>query len=175
MSATNAADHRLLEAIRESNATLRAVLCAVARRGKALREGDPDRARALLEAARAHPLYKAARIAFDLLELEDLMLDGPPPEQVEGYLEAEAVSRIVRALGDIRTALVPVSREAGLPGPAGAGMDAAVRGIVAEAAPEGGWPSLDAADYLYDLVVLGVLRQGARLQAAALAAPSVGS
>lgn len=174
MSATNPADHRLLEAIRESNGTLRAVLCAVARRGKALREGEPDRARALLEAARAHPLYKAARIAFDLLELEDLMLDGAPPEQVEGYLEAEAVSRIVRALGDIRTALVPVSREAGVPS-AGASVDAAVRGIVAEAAPEGGWPSLDAADYLYDLVVLGVLRQGARLQAAALAVPSAGS
>jgi hypothetical protein len=53
------------------------LLRTLAVRGKALERAHPERAEFLLAAVRSHPLYKGGRLAFDMLELEDLMLDAP--------------------------------------------------------------------------------------------------
>jgi hypothetical protein len=49
----------------------------MARRGKAIERDEPERAAFLLARVSAHPLYKGGRLAFDMLEVEDLMLDEP--------------------------------------------------------------------------------------------------
>lgn len=61
------------------NGCLRQCLCTLARHGVALRRRDPERARALLDAVRPWPLYKGGQFLFDLMEWEDLMVDGDPP------------------------------------------------------------------------------------------------
>jgi hypothetical protein len=58
------------------------ILCTLARRGKAIEQDTPARAELLLSAVRSHPLYKGGRLAFDMLEIEDLMLGGSPPDSV---------------------------------------------------------------------------------------------
>src|SRR5262245_48629524 len=69
-------DVRLIERIQQATRGARVLLCTLARRGKALERSQPERAAFLLVALRPHPLYKAGRLAFDMLEIEDLMLDG---------------------------------------------------------------------------------------------------
>lgn len=74
----NPADARLIAQIQLTTRGGRRVLCALARRGKALERDEPDRGALLLAAISPHPLYKGGRLTFDMLEIEDLMLDGPP-------------------------------------------------------------------------------------------------
>lgn len=73
----NPADAQLINQIQRATRGARMLLCTLARRGKALEREEPQRAGFLLSAVRPHPLYKAGRLAFDMLELEDLMLDAP--------------------------------------------------------------------------------------------------
>ncbi|MEU4767966.1 hypothetical protein AB0H12_32425 [Actinosynnema sp. NPDC023794] len=61
------------------NARLREVLCTLARRGAAIRQDDPQRARQILDALAPWPFYKGGQFLFDLLEWEDFMIDGEPP------------------------------------------------------------------------------------------------
>ncbi|MET9733481.1 hypothetical protein ABZZ79_23350 [Streptomyces sp. NPDC006458] len=75
-------DHRALAFIGQVNCSLRACLCTTARHGVALRRGDPERARALLDTVRPWPLYKGGQFLFDLMEWEDLMVDGDLPPLV---------------------------------------------------------------------------------------------
>ncbi len=77
-ASVNPADVRLIEYIQQATRGARMLLCTLARRGKALERDQPQRAAFLLAAVRPHPLYKGGRLAFDMLELEDLMLDAPP-------------------------------------------------------------------------------------------------
>src|SRR5690606_29282966 len=60
----------------------RGVLCTLARLGTAWRRIEPERTRAWLAQLEPHPLYKGGQFLFDLLEVEDFMLDGPAPPPV---------------------------------------------------------------------------------------------
>ena len=70
------ADARLIEYIQQATRGGCMLLRTLGVRGKALERDDPERAALLLAAVRSHPLYKGGRLAFDMLELEDLMLDA---------------------------------------------------------------------------------------------------
>ncbi|MFF8030981.1 MULTISPECIES: hypothetical protein [unclassified Streptomyces] len=72
-------DHRAFAFLGQVNGCLRQCLCTLARHGVALRRHDPERARELLDAVRPWPLYKGGQFLFDLMEWEDLMVDGDPP------------------------------------------------------------------------------------------------
>jgi hypothetical protein len=72
-------DHRAFAFLGQVNTCLRQCLCTLARHGVALRRLDPERARVLLDAVRPWPLYKGGQFLFDLMEWEDLMVDGDPP------------------------------------------------------------------------------------------------
>ncbi len=91
-------DMPLLDAVRSGNDWLRGVTCTLARRGVALRQADPQRARALLDALSTWPFYRAGQFLFDLLELEDFMLDGEAPESVPTTLDGAALRRLATAL-----------------------------------------------------------------------------
>jgi hypothetical protein len=54
------------------------VLCTLARRGGHVRETDPARARQILDELSRSPLYRGGQFLFDLLELEDFMVNGIP-------------------------------------------------------------------------------------------------
>ena len=71
------ADVPLIEHIQQATQGSCRLLCTLAKRGKALERDEPQRADLLLCAIRPHPLYKGGRLTFDMLELEDLMLDAP--------------------------------------------------------------------------------------------------
>ncbi|BCM68680.1 MULTISPECIES: hypothetical protein [Streptomyces] len=72
-------DHRAFAFLGQVNSSLRQCLCTLARHGVALRRDDPERARLLLDTVRPWPLYKGGQFLFDLMEWEDLMVDGDPP------------------------------------------------------------------------------------------------
>ena len=74
----NPADIQLIEQIQQATQGSSRLLVTLARRGKALERDDPQRAAFLLAAVETHPLYKGGRLTFDMLEIEDLMLDGSP-------------------------------------------------------------------------------------------------
>ncbi|MFF0203224.1 hypothetical protein [Streptomyces sp. NPDC005017] len=111
-------DHRALAFIGQVNGTLRACLCTLARHGVALRRGEPERARVLLDTVRPWPLYKGGQFLFDLMEWEDLMVDGdlPPVMPAERIVAACAlpVQWLAAATADAPAAarLVPGQRTA---------------------------------------------------------------
>ncbi|MFF8906229.1 hypothetical protein [Streptomyces olivaceoviridis] len=72
-------DHRAFAFLGHVNSSLRQCLCTLARHGVALRREAPERARLLLDTVRPWPLYKGGQFLFDLMEWEDLMVDGDPP------------------------------------------------------------------------------------------------
>ncbi|WP_251095709.1 hypothetical protein [Streptomyces sp. Caat 7-52] len=72
-------DHRAFAFLGHVNSSLRQCLCTLARHGVALRRDAPERARLLLDTVRPWPLYKGGQFLFDLMEWEDLMVDGGPP------------------------------------------------------------------------------------------------
>jgi hypothetical protein len=78
----NPADSRLVEHIQQATQGGTRLLCTLARRGKALERDEPGRVEFLLMAVRSHPLYKGGRLAFDMLEIEDLMLDGSTVDSI---------------------------------------------------------------------------------------------
>ena len=100
-------DETLLARIEEATLGGRALLCTLARMGMALRRDDLVRAHLLLHATQSHPLYKGGRLLFDVLELEDLMLDGPPPAPVG----REALRSVTGSLADLFKALARFARE----------------------------------------------------------------
>lgn len=70
-------DGRLIDYIQQATRGGCMLLRTLGVRGKRLDRDDPERAAFLLAAVRSHPLYKGGRLAFDMLELEDLILDAP--------------------------------------------------------------------------------------------------
>ncbi|MFF8592373.1 hypothetical protein ACF061_13145 [Streptomyces sp. NPDC015220] len=72
-------DHRAFAFLGQANSRLRQCLCTLARHGVAVRGREPERARLLLDTVRPWPLYKGGQFLFDLMEWEDLMVDGDPP------------------------------------------------------------------------------------------------
>ena len=69
-----------LAMIQRGNEGLRALLCTLARQGAAFRQAYPDRSQFLCQKLSVYPLYKGGQFLFDLMEWEDFMLDGPPPD-----------------------------------------------------------------------------------------------
>ncbi len=96
-----AEDIAKLAAIQRSNEGLRAVLCTLARRGVAFRQSYPERAQAILQTLSPYPVYKGGQFLFDLMEWEDFMLDGDPPEIVStdflGTLP-ESISNVFKSI-----------------------------------------------------------------------------
>ena len=80
MSALTPQDEQIIAALAARSSELRAVLYTLARVGVAWRRREPERTRAWLTRLEAHPFYKGGQVLFDLLEWEDFMLDGEPPE-----------------------------------------------------------------------------------------------
>jgi hypothetical protein len=74
----NPADAQLIEQIRQTTRGASRALVTLARRGKAIERDNPERATSLVAAVANHPLYKGGRLTFDMLEIEDLMLDDSP-------------------------------------------------------------------------------------------------
>ncbi|MFF9085976.1 hypothetical protein ACF1BE_06100 [Streptomyces sp. NPDC014991] len=72
-------DHGAFAFLGQVNSSLRQCLCTLARHGVALRRDTPERARLLLDTVRPWPCYKGGQFLFDLMEWEDLMVDGEPP------------------------------------------------------------------------------------------------
>jgi hypothetical protein len=72
----SARDEKLIEQIQRATEGASRLLCTLARRGKTMERDEPQRTALLLAAVRSHPLYKGGRLAFDMLEIEDIMLDA---------------------------------------------------------------------------------------------------
>ncbi|MDY7023398.1 MAG: hypothetical protein SWJ54_18940 [Cyanobacteriota bacterium] len=142
----NSEDIDKLTAIGKGNKSLRAILCTLARRGLAFRQSHPERAKAILEALSTYPLYKGGQFLFDLMEWEDFMLDGTPPEIVPldflGTLP-ESLSNLFKALGNY---LNPASYDDLTdPQPDEDSLSATERQL----------PILESSFYLYQEVILG--------------------
>ena len=135
-----------LVAIQDSNKGLRAILCTLARRGIAFRQNHPERARAILRTLSIYPFYKGGQFLFDLMEWEDFMLDGPPPEIVSiDFLGTwpESISNLFKALENY---LNPTSNES-LPPVQTDGQNLSFS--------ESQLPVLESSFYLYKDIVLG--------------------
>ena len=88
------ADARLINYIQQATRGGCMLLRTLGLRGKALERDHPERAGFLLAAVRSHPLYKGGRLAFDMLELEDLMLDAPATALLNDAQLAELLSAV---------------------------------------------------------------------------------
>jgi hypothetical protein len=172
-------DAVLLERIGRATGAGRSVLCALARRGKALALEDPARAAFLLSSVGRHPLYKVCRLFFDMAEIEDLMLDGPPPDALDDDALAEALRSLRDSIRGVTDVLVEVGGAASTKVEAPSDREAppapASTQTPGEAPPppEPTRPALDASDYLFDLVVIGWLSELADPRKAVPAAGAV--
>lgn len=156
-------DERLLARIEGATLGGRALLYTLARMGSALRRDDPIRAHLLLHALQSHPFYKGGRVFFDVLELEDLMLDGPPPAPV-GHASLWAVTD---ALVDLLRILARLTSELQEKDGSTPREDVEAPASRDEQGPAPDLPELDPSEYLYDLVVLGVAVEAGRALARA--------
>jgi hypothetical protein len=102
----NPADVSLIEQIQQATRGVRMLLCTLARRGKALERDQPQRAAFLLTALRPHPLYKGGRLAFDMLEIEDLMLDAPPVDPLNDLQLTQVLSAVAGRGHDLAEVLL---------------------------------------------------------------------
>jgi hypothetical protein len=109
-------DAKLIDTIRRATQGGCILLRTLGVRGKALERADPERAEFLLGAVRSHPLYKGGRLAFDMLELEDLMLDPPSG----GLLNDVELAQLLRAVATNAQSLFEPMRGFGLNGGDGA-------------------------------------------------------
>jgi hypothetical protein len=140
-------DISLLESLREGGGWLRGVLITLARRGVTLRRESPERAQAILDALTTFPYYKGGQFLFDLLELEDFMLNGPAPALMPNVLDASALQRIAGALNAVRQSID------------GSPVEEPLRGITVEGGGVGETlEALEPGFYLYQDVVLGIWR-----------------
>lgn len=191
----NQADVCLIGQIQQATQGAARLLCTLARRGKALERDAPERSADLLAAVRTHPFYKGGRLAFDMLEIEDVMLEGLA-------LDPMSTRELIQVLKTDVRGLVETLMRMGFRGLRGAGdslrFDGDVDGAVPDTQPAAssslprvrlgpppdaptlaGEPAearnatgreleLQASDYLYDYVVVGLL------DAASEMGPSVG-
>ena len=102
------ADAQLIEQIRQITQGGSRLLVTLARHGKALERDDSQRAAFLLAAVRFHPLYKGGRLAFDMLEIEDLMLDSSP-------IDLMSMREVIQVLNGGAHRLIEMLREIGSP------------------------------------------------------------
>ena len=142
-------DLAVLESLERGGYWLRAVLSTLARRGVAFRQQDEQRARRIIDELSTSPLYKSGQFLFDLLELEDFIVDGPLAETISTTLDASSLKRLATLLNSFKRnldgAVEPISLES---------LDVQFAPI---AEPED-LPVLEAGFYLYEDVVLGLVR-----------------
>ncbi|MES9520397.1 hypothetical protein [Streptomyces capoamus] len=100
-------DHRAFAFLDHVNSGLRQCLCTLARHGVALRRDAPERARILLDTVRPWPLYKGGQFLFDLMEWEDLMVDGDPPPLMSTERMVAACTLPVQLMAAAATGEVP--------------------------------------------------------------------
>ncbi|MEU3824120.1 hypothetical protein AB0F36_02205 [Streptomyces sp. NPDC029080] len=100
-------DHRAFAFLDHVNSGLRQCLCTLARHGVALRRDAPERARLLLDTVRPWPLYKGGQFLFDLMEWEDLMVDGDPPPLMSTERMVAACTLPVQLMAAAATEKVP--------------------------------------------------------------------
>lgn len=101
----NPADPQLIAQIQQVTNGAARMLVTLARRGKAIERDDPRRAAFLLTAVGAHPLYKGGRLTFDMLEIEDVILDASRVDSMRVHdmvqlLRADAL-RVVEMLSQM--------------------------------------------------------------------------
>lgn len=143
-SAFEPADLALLDALRQHDQGLRAILCTLARQGMALRRSAPARAAAWLDQLAPHPLLKGGQFLFDLLEWEDFMLDGAAPALLDAQSLRTVLDRLAGVLRGVGAAL-----DGAAPAPA--------RSAGAETVADDSLPPLNASRYLFHEVVLGAV------------------
>lgn len=130
-------DAALLGRLIPLNDAMRGAACGLARLGVRFRREDAQRAARWIALLEPHPFYKLGQVMFDLLEWEDFMLDGEPPETVPADLIA-AANRLLAA------AEIEVPADARLPDDL---------------------PALESGFYLYRDVVLGLIWMAVRSEA----------
>lgn len=139
-------DLSLLAQLGAGNEWLRRVLCTLARKGLKFQRSNEPAANAILDCLATWPWYKAGQFLFDLLEWEDFMLDGPPPELLHTTLDPAALGNLTQALRQLQSQLdgsVAAAATAGLQSGTGA-------------APDDDLPELASSQYLFQYVALGV-------------------
>jgi hypothetical protein len=183
----NPADVQLIKQIHEATHGGSRLLVTLARRGKAIELHEPQRAAFLLAGVRTHPLYKGGRLAFDMLEIEDLILDSSRADSM-------STREVIQVLNSSAQHLIETLRQMGVPVHAGdlplpastresdgsgssvfAGAGSADETGAATELPRvslgpedatthaegrdtrGSEPELRSSDYLYDYVVVGWL------------------
>lgn len=143
-------DKAILEAIERGSEWFRAVLCTLARRGVAFRQQHSERAKQILEALSTSPFYKSGQFLFDLMELEDFMLDETAPAVVPTALDAAALNRLAVLLNSIKAHLDgAVEQET----PESSTLEVLSNVVVTEELPP-----LEASFYLYQDVILGLVQ-----------------
>ncbi|TQM84435.1 hypothetical protein FHX81_6881 [Saccharothrix saharensis] len=188
-SALRDGDRAALDFAGGFNARLREVLCTLARRGAAIRQDEPRRARQILDALAPWPFYKGGQFLFDLLEWEDFMIDGEPPAVLSratfgalldlpaGWVDATFAAIDTHAPEFLRPIIAnPPVRW--LAATAQSTVHGVVRGLAGLVAPpttadadrgaDDALPPLQGGFYLYEDVVLGLFDLvGARLPSVA--------
>jgi len=143
-------DLAVLESLEQGSLWVRAVLCTLARRGVAFRQQHEKRAQRILDELSISPLYKSGQFLFDLLEMEDFMVDGNPTEIISTTLDATTLIRLAALLNSVKRhldgAVEPLSLES---------LDVQV---TADRDTPEELPALEAGFYLYQDVVLGLVR-----------------
>lgn len=145
-------DAAVLDVLARGSEWARAVACTLARRGGAFRRDHPERAKTVLEALRTSPLFKGGQFLFDLMEWEDFMLDGPPPPMMDTALDARALSRLAELVESARGHLDGAA--SGRPGE----VQVDFVQELSDGPVDGDLPELEPSLYLYEDVVLGVVR-----------------
>lgn len=149
----NRADELLLLRLAKVTHRTRAVLCALALRGKELRQEQPAWARCLLGVATEHPFYKSSRLVFDMAEVAEALLDGPPPAHIDDELLAQLVLPVV---GPLDIAELVAACHAALEGLQAQAVTVSSLGARPSRAD---WPLQESADTLFDLIALGALNE----------------
>jgi hypothetical protein len=181
-----AQDAQLIDQIQKVTQAGSRLLVTLARRGKALQQDEPQRAAFLLGAMGTHPLYKGGRLAFDMMEIEDLILDNPlvDPMSTDEVIRvvtssahhvAETLRQIVSPAQHRRTprdmpgsdndmsmhSASEATAGASLPrvslGPIDVLRARSASATLGEGTTRNAYPELRSSDYLYDYVVLGLL------------------
>jgi hypothetical protein len=146
-------DRAVLELAGAGQQWLRAVLCTLARRGVEFRLAHAERSQMLLDSLSTSPVYRSGQFLFDLLELEDFMIDGEPPPVVPTVLDERSLHQIAAMIRRLQRGL-----DGGLP-PVVEPPPAAAPDEAADASQP--LPELEPGFHLYADVVLGAVRSAA--------------
>jgi hypothetical protein len=148
-------DELLLLSLAKVTHRTRSVLCALALRGKALRQEEPEKARCLLVLAAEHAFYRSSRLVFDMAEVSEALRDGPPPAHIDDEMLSQLIRPVAESLdiADVVASCHLVSESVEAEPVLGSGVKQA----------RADWPLQEAADALFDLIVLGIMDELLRL------------